>query len=149
MLTDVVLLTDVVVLVTRSKLEAEAEGGEELELLGELEGAVGALRPVALPAFEAPPPVVAGGVAVVVHHVQHVVLHELARLRLLVVRTVDIQIVVDGHLHGVLAQKEPGRRSDVISCWLTFRMTEEKYVREPPPPVRRRWEEISSVCRFV
>lgn len=101
------VLTDVVVLMARPKLKTKAEGREELELLRELERAIGALRPVALPAFEAPPPVVASGIAVVVYHVQHVVLHELTRLRLHIVRTVDIQVVVDSHLHSVLPQEEP------------------------------------------
>lgn len=99
---------DVVVLVSRPELEAQAEGREELELLGELERSVGALRPVALPAFEAFAPVVAGGVAVVVHHVQDVVLHALCRQRHLVVGAVDVQVVVDGHLHRVLATHKPG-----------------------------------------
>lgn len=114
-----VVLTDVVVLVSWPELEAQAEGGEQLELLGELERPVGALRAVTLPALESLPAVVAGGVAVVVHHVQHVLLHALVRLRPLVVRTVDVQVVVDGHLHRVLAPKEPeegGGRSDVIPC---------------------------------
>lgn len=112
------VLTDVVVLVSGPKLEAQAEGREQLELLGELERSVGALRSVALPAFEALPVVVAGRVAVVIHHVQHVVLHALGGTRHLVVRTVDVQVVVDRHLHRVLAPKEPEEKeqNDVTSC---------------------------------
>lgn len=92
------------------ELEAQAEGREQLELLGELERTVGALRSVALPAFEALPVVVAARVAVVVHHVQHVVLHALGRLRHVVVRTVDVQVVVDSHLHGVVTLEKPKKK---------------------------------------
>lgn len=104
------MLTDVVVLVSRPELKAQAEGREQLELLRELEGAIGALWSVTLPAFEAPPAVVAGGVAVVVHHVQHIVLHALGGLWPLVVWTVDVQVVIDRHLHRVLAPREPAER---------------------------------------
>lgn len=85
-----VVLTDVVVLVTRSELKAQAEGREQLELLRELERPVGALGPVTLPAFKALPVMVAARVPVVVHHVQDVMLHALRWLRPLVVRTVDV-----------------------------------------------------------
>lgn len=102
-------LTYVVVLVARPELEAEAERREQLELLGELERAVGALRPVTLPAFEAFAAVVAGGEAVVVDHEQHVSLH-LLRLRPVVVRAVNVQVVVNGHLHRVLASMEPAHK---------------------------------------
>ena len=98
------LLTDVVVLVARAELEAQREGREELELLGELERAPGRRGPVALPALEAALPVVAGGVAFAVDHVQHLVLHALGRRqRCSVVRAVNVQVVVDAHLYGVAA----------------------------------------------
>lgn len=105
--TERLVLTDVVVLMSRPELEAQAEGREQLELLGELERPVGALWPVALPAFKAVPVVVAAHVAVVVHHVENVVLHALGRLWHLVVRTVDVQVVIDCHLHCVVTPEEP------------------------------------------
>lgn len=92
---------------SRSELEAQAEGCEQLELLREFERPVGALGPVTLPAFEALPVMVAGRVPVVVDHVQDVVLHALRWLWPLVVRTVDVQVVVDRHLHRVVTSKEP------------------------------------------
>lgn len=92
---------------SRSELKAEAEGSEQLELLRELEWTSGTLWTVAFPAFEAPPPVVAACVAIIVYHVQHVVLHELSRLCLLIIWTVDVQVIVDGHFHRVLSTEEP------------------------------------------
>ena len=48
-----VLLTYVVVLLAHVELIAQREGTVALELLGELDGRVGRMRPVALPALEA------------------------------------------------------------------------------------------------
>lgn len=110
------LLTDVVVLSARSELKAKREGGEELELLGELERSVGALGPVALPALEALHAVVAGGVAVVVDHEEDVALHALQGERVLVVGAVDVQVVVDGHLHGVLPMEKPADETGQVWC---------------------------------
>lgn len=93
-----------------SELEAEREWREELELLGEAQRAFCVLRPVALPAFETPHAVFTAGVAFVVHHEEDVALHPAGRLRLLVVRTEDIQIVVDVHGDGVIPVPEPRER---------------------------------------
>lgn len=101
-------LTDVVVLSARSELEAQGEGGEELELLRELERSVGRVRPVALPAFEALGGVVARAVAIVVDHVEDVALGPLQGHRVLVVRAVDIQVVVYAHVDVVVPTMEPG-----------------------------------------
>lgn len=73
------VLTDVVVLSARSELEAQGKGGEELELLRELERPVGRVRPVALPALETLGGVVTRAVAVVVDHVEDVALGPLHR----------------------------------------------------------------------
>lgn len=91
---------------SRAELEAQREGCKELEFLGELERPTGAEWPIALPAFEASDEVVAGDVAVVANHVEYVTLHALGREWRLVMRTVDVQIVVDGHLHRVLTVYE-------------------------------------------
>lgn len=114
-------LTDVVVLVSGSELEAERERCEELELLGEAQRAICVLRPVALPAFETPHAVFTAGVAFVVHHEEDVALHPAGRLRLLVVRTEDVQIVVDVHGDGVIPVPEPRerRRRNVWSDFFT------------------------------
>lgn len=50
--------------------------------------------------------VVAGGVAVVVDHEKDVAFHALLRKGVLVVRTVDVQVVIDGHLHRVFSVHE-------------------------------------------
>lgn len=99
------------------EFEAQAEGCEQLELLWELERAAGALRPVALPALEALPVVVAAGVAIIVHHVQHVVFHALGWFWDLVVRTVDVQVVIDGHLHSVVAMEKPVEKENRVFKW--------------------------------
>lgn len=105
------LLTDVVVLVSWAELEAQGKGCKELKLLGELEWPTGAQWPIALPAFEASDEVVAGDVAVVANHVEDVALHTLGREWRLVVWTVDVQVVVDGHLHRVLTMYESGKNT--------------------------------------
>lgn len=104
-------LTDVVVLVSGAELEAERERREELEFLREAQRPVGVLRPVTLPAFKAPHAVFAGGVALVVNHEEDVALHPAGRLRLLVVRTVHVQIVVDVHGDGVFSVPKPADRA--------------------------------------
>lgn len=100
------LLTDVVVFMAWAELEAQGEGREQLELLRELQRPVRTHRPVAFPALEAFHVVVAGGVAVVVDHEKDVAFHALLRKGVLVVRTVDVQVVVDGHLHRVFSVHE-------------------------------------------
>lgn len=114
-------LTDVVVLVSRPELEAQGEGREELELLGEAQGSVRTAGAVALPALEASHPVLAGGVALVVDHEQDVALHAAVGWRPLVIGTVDVQVVVDVHRHPVLSMPEPGRH----------RRTSHKHTRRP------------------
>lgn len=111
------LLTDVVVLVSWAELEAQREGCKELELLRELEWPTGAQWPIALPAFEASDEMIAGDVAVIANHVEDVALHALGWERRLVVRTVDVQVVIDGDLHCVLAMYESGERNKNNSCF--------------------------------
>lgn len=104
------VLTYIVILSAGAELEAQGEGGEELELLGELERPVGRQRPVALPALEALGGVVAGAVAVVVDHVEDVALGQLVRHRAHVVWTVDVQVVVDANVDVVVPPVEAGGR---------------------------------------
>lgn len=106
-------LTDVVVFSARSELKAQGEGSEELELLREAQGSVGTAGAVALPALEAAHPVLAGGVALLVDHEEDVALHAPVGRRALVVRTVDVQVVVDVHRHPVLSVPEPARHRGI------------------------------------
>ena len=94
---------------SRPELEAQREGRQELELLGEAQGSVGTAGTVALPALEASHPVLAGGVTLVVDHEQDVALHAAVGWRPLVKGTVDVQVVVDVDRHPVLSMPEPGR----------------------------------------
>lgn len=94
---------------SRPELEAQGEGCEELELLREAQGSVETAGTVALPAFEASHPVLAGSVALVVDHEQDVALHAPVGRGALIVRTVDVQIVVDINRHPVLSVPEPAR----------------------------------------
>lgn len=94
---------DIIILSSWAEFEAEGEGGEELELLGELERPVGGQGPVALPALEPFGGVVAGAIAVVVHHVEDVALRPVVRHRADVVRAVDVKVVVDAHVDVVIA----------------------------------------------
>ncbi len=101
------ILTDVVILSARPELEAQRERCEELELLGELERAVGRVRPVALPALEAFGRVVTRAVAVVVDHVEHIALGSLLRDRVLIVRTVHIQVVIYTDVDVIVSTVKP------------------------------------------
>lgn len=103
------ILTDVVVFVAWAKLKAQREGCEQLELLWELKGPVRTHWAVAFPALKAFHVVVAGGVAIIIDHVKDVAFHALLRKMVLVVRTVDVQVVVDGHLHSVLTMQESAK----------------------------------------
>lgn len=96
---------------SRPELKAQGEGGEELELLREAQGSVRTAGTVALPALEATHPVLAGSVALVVDHKQDVALHAPVGRRTLVVRTVDVQIVINVHCHPVLSVPEPARHT--------------------------------------
>ena len=87
------------------ELVAQREGAVALKLLGELDGRVGRMRPVAFPPLEAQLRV-AGAVAAVADHVEHVLLGHGALWRPpldagVIVRAVDVQVVVDAHLHRV------------------------------------------------
>lgn len=104
------LLTDVVVFVAWAKLKAQREGCEELELLWEFKGPVWTHWAVAFPALEAFHVVVAGGVAIIVDHKKDVTFHALLRKMVLVVRTVDVQVVIDGHLHCVFTMQESAKK---------------------------------------
>jgi len=90
------------------ELVAQREGAVALELLRELDGRVGRVGPVALPPLEAQLRV-AVPVAVVADHVEDVLLagahHALA---VVVVRAVDVQVVVDVHLHRVALAAQTG-----------------------------------------
>lgn len=92
-----------------SKLKTQWERGEELELLREFQGPIGWIGPVALPAFEAILSMVAGIVAFIIHHVQDVPFHALHGEWNLIVWAVDIQVVIDAHLHGVVTLMKPAR----------------------------------------
>lgn len=97
---------------SRPELKAQGEGSEELELLREAQGPVGAAGTVALPALEATHPVLAGSVALVVDHEQDVALHAPVGRKALVVRAVDVQVVVNVHCHPVLSVPEPARHGE-------------------------------------
>lgn len=69
------------------------------------------MGPVTLPAFEALGRVVTGAVAVVVDHVEDVVLCPLLWDRVQVVGTEDVQVVVYTHVDVVVTPVEPGKES--------------------------------------
>lgn len=66
------------------------------------------MRPVTLPPLEPFGRVVAGTVAVKVHHVEDVALRLVFWDRVLVVRTEDVQVVVDADVDVVVTPLEPG-----------------------------------------
>lgn len=70
------------------------------------------MRPVTFPSLEAFGSVVAGTVAVKVHHVEDVALGLVFRDRVLVVRAEHIQVVIDADVNVVVAPLESvGRRN--------------------------------------
>ncbi len=81
------------------ELVAEREGAVALELFREFNWCVRGVGTVTLPAFEAQLRVTRT-VTTITDHVEHVLLGD-ASLAAVVVRTVDIQIVIDIHLHRV------------------------------------------------
>lgn len=102
-------LTDVVILLADVELVAQREGAVALELLGELDGRVGGVRPVTLPPLEAHLGITAP-VTAIADHVEDVLLsgahHALA---VVVMRAVDVQVVVDVHLHCVALPTQTGQ----------------------------------------
>ena len=70
------------------------------------------MGPVALPPLEPFGRVVAGAVAVKVHHVQDVALRPVFRDGVLVVRAEDVQVVVDADVDVVVAPLEPAGRGE-------------------------------------
>lgn len=105
-------LTNVVVIFSHEELVAEGEGTVALELLRELDGRVWRVRPVALPALEAQLWVTVA-VAEVSDHVEHILLAGAAPLAVVVVWAVDVQVVVDIHLHRVALSTETGGETGV------------------------------------
>lgn len=110
LVTGLIPLTDVVVLLSNVELVAQREGAVALELLRELDGCVGGMRSVTLPPLEAHLGV-AVPVTTVTDHVEDVLLsganHALA---VVVVRAVDVQVVVNIHLHCVALPAQTGNR---------------------------------------
>lgn len=106
------VLTDVEVFPAWSEFESQRKGCEELELLRELERPIGRVGPVALPPLEPFGRVVAGAVAVEVHHVQDVALRPVFRDGVLVVRAENVQVVVDADVDVVVAPLEPAGRGE-------------------------------------
>lgn len=124
-------LTDVVVFSARSELKAQGEGSEELELLWKLERSIGWVWPVALPTFEALGSVVTRAVAIIVNHVENIALRPLLRHWVLVVRTVDIQIVVYAHVNVVVPTMKPGcktetRQGEKLTFWYLNEVLRQK-----------------------
>lgn len=71
------------------------------------------MRTVTLPSLEPFGSVVAGTVAIKVHHVEDVALRLIFRDRVLIVRAENIQVVVDADINVVVTPLEPvGRRRD-------------------------------------
>lgn len=105
-----VSLTDVVVLLSNVELVAQRESAVALELLRELDGRVGGMRAVTLPSLEAQLGV-AGPVTTVADHVEDILLtgahHTLA---VVVMGAVDVQIVINVHLHCVSLPTQTGQR---------------------------------------
>lgn len=68
---------------------------------------------------------VTGAVAVVVHHVEDVALGPVVRDRPDVVRTVDVEVVVDADVDVVIAPVEPGRDTDREGANVSTRVVKE------------------------
>lgn len=104
-------LTDVVVLLSNVELIAQRERAVALELLGKLDGRMGGMRSVTLPSFEAQLGV-AGPVTTVTDHVEDVLLagahHALA---VVVMGAVDVQVVINVHLHCVSLPTQTEQRN--------------------------------------
>lgn len=66
------------------------------------------MRPVALPTLEALGGVVACAVAVVVDHVEDIALCPFLRHGVLIMRTVDIQVVIYAHVDVIITTVESG-----------------------------------------
>ena len=119
-------LTDVVILLANVELVAQREGAVALELLGELDGRVRGMRPVALPPLEAQLRVTIP-VAAVTDHVEDVLLsgahHALA---VVVMRAVDVQVVVDVHLHRVSLPTQTGQKEITKTITNPWKMLESK-----------------------
>lgn len=74
------------------------------------------MRPVTLPPLEPFGRVVAGTVAVKVHHVEDIALRLLFRDGVLVVGAEDVQVVVDTDVDVVVAPLEPGVAAVPVDC---------------------------------
>lgn len=106
------ILTDIVIFSAWTKFETQWEWCEELKLLGELQGPVGRVRPVALPALETFRRGVARTVAVVVDHIEDVAFRPLLRDRVHVVGTVYVQIIINAYVDVVVSSDEPVKRRE-------------------------------------
>lgn len=108
-----VTLTDVVVALSLAELLAQRERCEALELLRELLRSVGGERSGALPAQLIERVRLADLVVLQVHHVEDVALCLLGRdLTALVVRTDDVQVVIDVHVHSVFVTDKAGEERE-------------------------------------
>lgn len=106
------ILTDIVVFSAWPKFKPQGERREELKFLRELQGPVGRMGSIALPALETFGRVVAGTITIVVDHVENVPFRPLLRNRVNVVRTVDVQIIINANVYVVVSPVEPAMKTE-------------------------------------
>lgn len=100
---------DIIIVLPGGELEAQREGGVPLDLLGESDWPLGCVGAVTFPAFEGLGGLIAAFVALTFHHVEEEALGVLGGDPAVVVRTVDVQVVVDLHPHRIILQEPAGR----------------------------------------
>lgn len=97
------MLTNIVVTLSLAELLAQSEGSEALELLRELLWSVRSERSGTLPAQLVEGLRLAVLIVLQLHHIEHVPLGLLGwDLAPCVVRTDDVQVVIDADIHGVI-----------------------------------------------
>lgn len=100
------VLTDVEILSAWPEFKSEREGSEELEFFRELQWSIWRVRPVTLPSLEAFGSVVAGTVAIKVHHVEDIAFSLIFWDRVLIVWAENIQVVIDTDVNVVVTPLE-------------------------------------------
>lgn len=103
------VLTDVEILSAWPEFKSKGKGSEELEFFRELQRSIWRVRPVTFPSLEAFGSVVAGTVAVKVHHVEDIAFSLIFWDRVLIVRAENVQVVIDTDVYVVITPLESVR----------------------------------------
>lgn len=101
---------------SRTKLKPQREWRKQLEFFRKLQWSIRGIWTIAFPSFEPLLPMVTGGMAIIIYHIKYVTLHPVCWERNFIMGAVNIQVIIDAHIHSVVTMMEPGITLVPVDC---------------------------------